>query len=43
MSDWFEWMHIDPETLKEHVEKAGLVFELIKKIETRYLCRITTK
>ena len=29
MSDWFGWMHIDPETLKYHVNKSDLSFDLI--------------
>ncbi len=29
MSDWFEWMHIDPETLNKHVNKSGFSFDLI--------------
>ena len=29
MSDWFEWMHIDPVTLKNHVNKSGFSFDLI--------------
>ena len=41
ISDWFEWMHIDPETLKNHVEKSGLSFDLLITGENgRYLCRI---
>lgn len=44
MSGWFEWMHIDPETLKSHAEKAGLSFDLIATGENgRYLSIIRRK
>jgi SAM-dependent methyltransferase len=44
MSDWFEWMHIDPETLKNHVNKSGFSFDLIATGDKgRYLSIIKRK
>lgn len=44
MSDWFEWMHIDPETLKNHVNKSGFSFDLIATGDNgRYLSTIRRK
>ena len=44
MSDWFEWMHIDPETLRIHVKKAGFSFDLITTDDKgRYLSIIRRK
>jgi hypothetical protein len=39
-SDWFEWAHIDSETLERHVRRAGLDFELIAAESRRYLALI---
>lgn len=38
--EWFEWMHIDPDTLKNHLKKLNLAFEIVKEVENRYLYRI---
>lgn len=44
MSEWFEWMHIDPETLKKHVDKSGFSFDLITTDDNgRYLSIIRRK
>ena len=44
MSEWFEWMHIDPETLKNHVNKSDLSFDLIATGDNgRYLSIIRRK
>lgn len=37
---WGEWMYIDPEELRKHVESTGLRFELLAD-NGRYLARIT--
>ncbi len=37
MSSWFEWMHIDPETLQQHARKAGLTVEQVSADGRRYL------
>lgn len=42
-SDWFEWMHIDPETLSEYVHDAGYLMEHIGSDGKRYLVSITKK
>jgi SAM-dependent methyltransferase len=39
-SEWFEWMHIDPEKLGQHVRRAGLGFEIIPSESRRYLALI---
>jgi SAM-dependent methyltransferase len=40
VSEWFEWLHIDPETLEQHVEKAGLQLDLIAAESRTFLCAI---
>jgi 2-polyprenyl-3-methyl-5-hydroxy-6-metoxy-1,4-benzoquinol methylase len=40
VSDWFEWMHIDPETLKQYVEAAGYSMEHLGNDGKRYLVSI---
>lgn len=42
-SDWFEWMHIDPETLYQHVTQAGFVIKQVGSDGKRYLVSITRK
>lgn len=37
LSGWFEWMHIDPETLEQHARKAGLRVEHVANDGRRYL------
>lgn len=39
--DWFEWMHIDPETLGRHVSEAGWNMQTIGTEGNRFLVRIT--
>jgi 2-polyprenyl-3-methyl-5-hydroxy-6-metoxy-1,4-benzoquinol methylase len=41
VSDWFEWMHIDPETLGQYVHKAGYSMECLGNDGKRYLVSIT--
>ncbi len=43
VSDWFEWMHIDPETLEARVREAGLVMERPREDARRYLVSITRR
>lgn len=43
ISDWFEWIHIDPETLESYVEKAGYTIEHLGNDGKRYLTAITRK
>lgn len=40
MSNWFEWMHIDPESLTNYVAKAGYKIEILGWSGSRYLCSI---
>jgi cyclopropane fatty-acyl-phospholipid synthase-like methyltransferase len=40
IGDWFEWMHIDPETLEEYVSKAGYCMEHLGRDGKRYLVSI---
>jgi SAM-dependent methyltransferase len=40
VSDWFEWMHIDPETLEARVQEAGYVMERLGQDGRRYLVSI---
>jgi SAM-dependent methyltransferase len=40
MSKWFEWVHIDPETMERHVKQAGLSFDIVVRDNRRYLCSI---
>jgi len=42
-SDWFEWMHIDPVTLEEHVRLAGYSMEMLATEGKRYLVSIKKK
>jgi len=39
-SDWFEWMHIDPVTLEEHVRKAGYTMDTLDNDGRRFLVSI---
>lgn len=39
-SDWFEWMHIDPVTLAEHVQHAGYAMETLATDGRRFLVSI---
>lgn len=39
-SDWFEWMHIDPVTLGEHVRRAGYTMEPLARDGRRFLVSI---
>jgi len=41
VGDWFEWMHIDPETLGQYVHKAGYSMECLGNDGKRYLVSIT--
>ncbi len=43
ISDWFEWAHIDPETLRQYVHKAGYSMERLGSDGKRYLVSITRK
>jgi SAM-dependent methyltransferase len=43
ISDWFEWMHIDPETLGQYVHKAGYSMEQLGNDGKRYLVSITKR
>jgi 2-polyprenyl-3-methyl-5-hydroxy-6-metoxy-1,4-benzoquinol methylase len=40
VSSWFDWLHIDPETLEEHVYQADLSLELIAAESRTFLCAI---
>ena len=40
VSDWFEWMHIDHETLGHYVNKAGYSMEHLGSDGRRYLVSI---
>lgn len=40
VSDWFEWMHIDPLTLEAHVRKAGYSMEPLGNDGRRFLVSI---
>lgn len=40
-SDWFEWMHIDPDTLGQRVSDAGWHMQTIGTEGDRFLVRIT--
>ncbi len=40
MSGWFEWVHIDPETMEMNVKQAGLSFDIVARDNRRYLCSI---
>lgn len=41
VSDWFEWMHIDPETLEASVKEAGYVMRRLGEDGRRFLVSIT--
>ena len=41
VSDWFEWMHIDPETLEHSVQEAGYVMRHLGEDGRRFLVSIT--
>ena len=41
VSDWFEWMHIDPETLGRFVDDAGYSMERLGNDGKRYLVSIS--
>lgn len=41
ISDWFEWVHIDPETLAEHGALAGWNMQTLGTDGNRFLVRIT--
>lgn len=43
VGDWFEWMHIDPETLKSYVEAAGYYMKHLGNDGKRYLTSISKK
>jgi hypothetical protein len=43
ISDWFEWMHIDPETLERYVREAGYTMECLGNDGKRYLVAITKR
>lgn len=38
--DWFPWLYVDYQTLKEHVEATGLMIEKIFQEESHYLAEI---
>jgi hypothetical protein len=40
LSDWFEWMHIDPETLEQYGHEAGYYREHLGRDGKRYLVSI---
>lgn len=42
-SDWFEWVHIDPETLHQYVARAGFSMKHLGSDGKRYLVSITRK
>ena len=42
-SDWFEWMHIDPETLEQYVDAAGYGMEQLGNDGKRYLVSIAKR
>jgi cyclopropane fatty-acyl-phospholipid synthase-like methyltransferase len=43
VSDWFEWAHIDPETLGHYVDAAGYSMEHLGNDGKRYLVSITKR
>ena len=43
VSDWFEWMHIDSETLEKTVNSAGFSMKMLGNDGRRYLASITKK
>jgi len=42
-SEWFEWMHIDPETLEQYVDEAGYSMKHIGNDGKRYLVSVAKK
>ena len=40
VSDWFEWMHVDPETLKRYVDEAGYSIQHLGNDGKRFLTSI---
>jgi hypothetical protein len=40
VSDWFEWMHIDPDTLGHYVDAAGYSMKHLGTDGKRYLVSI---
>ncbi|MBA3692840.1 MAG: methyltransferase domain-containing protein [Acidobacteria bacterium] len=42
-SEWFEWMHIDPETLEQYVDEAGYSMKHIGNDGKRYLVSIAKR
>jgi SAM-dependent methyltransferase len=43
MSDWFEWMHIDPVTLEQYVDEAGYSMKHLENDGKRYLVSIAKR
>jgi len=43
ISDWFEWAHIDPETLGQYVRKAGYSMERLVDDGKRYLGSVSKR
>lgn len=43
VSNWFEWMHIDPETFEKYVNAAGYLMKHLGSDGKRYLTSITKK
>lgn len=42
-SEWFEWMHVDPVTLEDHVRRAGYLMETLATEGRRYLVAMRKK
>jgi SAM-dependent methyltransferase len=43
VGDWFEWIHIDPETLEARVQEAGYVMRHLGEDGRRFLVSITRR
>ncbi len=43
VSDWFDWLYVDFETLKQSSEKVGFSVELIHEEDQQYLVELTVK
>src|SRR5262245_9993609 len=43
VGDWFEWMHIDPDTLERYVHEAGYSMERLGNDGKRYLVAISKR
>jgi len=41
--EWFEWMRIDPETLKQYVDEAGYSMKHLGSEGKRYLVSIAKR